>query len=206
MRIFLLAAAMSAAFGLTYVKDVEAFGLGMASSFGVGKAEHTYETVGGDTDYKYKTKRSSAGIVLDTNLSNDSLFNYRLGVGYEEQTFSVTGSKYEAKGITIENDFGFKLVSNRVLRLWAGPEVKLSFLKKDWGDGTKTSLVEFGIGPVVGVNLNLGPLVTLSAKSGFIVSGTGGTRTNIGLGDTDIEGSGGYPFINFGLLFRIGEN
>jgi len=196
---------------LCYVSNVDAFGLGVTSTIGTGTAKHTYESNtynGIDTEYKYDTSRASIGIVMDTNLSKDKLFNYRLGMVYESEEFDRSGFKYQAKGGSIENDFGFGIIRNDLIRLWVGPELRLTYLEKKWDNNSTTSLFEFGLGPVVGVNFNLGPVVTISAKTGYIFNGTGGIRSNNAsnsYNDTDIKGSGNYPIFNLSLLFRIGE-
>lgn len=195
---------------MVYTQNVSAFGLGLTSSVTSGTAKHTYEgnsQVSGSTDFNYETDRNSVGVVMDTNLSKDKVFNYRLGVMYEKEKLSRSGFNYEVKGVSFDNDFGFGVVRNENLRLWLGPELRLSYLEKEWNSNTKTALVEIGVGPVVGVNFNLGSVVTLSAKAGYIFNGTAGNRTNTSAsgGDTTISGTGNYPLLNFALLFRMGE-
>lgn len=200
---------------LTCVQNVEAFGLGISGGYGAGKAEHTYKqatTYGGDVKYNYDTERMSIGVVMDTNLSKDKLFNYRLGLSYEAEDFERTGFKYRAHGGCIENDFGFGIIRDDSIRLWIGPELRISYFEKDWGNGVKTSLAEVGMGPVVGLNININPGITLAAKAGYMIIGTGGTikqptSTIYGssVQEKDIEGTGNYPILNFALIFRIGE-
>jgi hypothetical protein len=202
---------------LAYVGNVEAFGLGVSGSYGSGTAKQTYESTSPftpDPEYKYDdTDRKSIGLVLDTNLSKDKLFNYRLGLAYETVNFKRENQtvSYDPKGCSLENDFGFGIIRTDFLRLWLGPELRFAYLKKPWENRRTTHLVEAGIGPVVGLNFNIGSVVTLSVKGGYIFNKTYGSRTNPATAtttsseDTLITGSGNYPIANLALIFRIGE-
>lgn len=77
------------------------------------------------------------GLVVDTNLAKDDLFNYRLNLGYDYIRFNfnnssgVTDAKFHR--INIFNNFGFGVVRNKLLRFWLGPQLGLRF---QFGDVT----------------------------------------------------------------------
>ena len=70
------------------------------------------------------------GLVVDTCLAQDKLFNYRLHLGYDYIAMDLKSRSagiYEAKfnRINIFNNFGFGIVRNKLLRFWIGPQLGL---------------------------------------------------------------------------------
>ena len=60
-------------------------------------------------DQDYESDRFGLGFVMDTNVAKDSLFNYRLEVGYQHswREFDDFSGEIESDGFTINNTFGF---------------------------------------------------------------------------------------------------
>lgn len=68
-------------------------------------------------------------------------------------------------------------------------------------------MATFGIGPVVGVNLNFGKKLTLALKAGALSMGAGGYIEDKTFDlKWDITEEGSYSFVNVGLIFRLGDN
>ncbi len=157
----------------------------------------------------------SFGLVLDSAVAKDRLYNNRFQFGYDRLTLKPgQGSMYyDLRGYTISNDFGFSLVRSDDIRLWFGPEVKVSVL---WGDdknslGTvirNVGFVGWGVGPVVGLNINMGSAAAFCLKGGFLFSRYRGygDRTNYLYADADYKIKEDTPFINIGVIFRMGND
>ena len=180
--------------------DVMAFGFGVGGSIGAGDLEISTNSVweGGTTTTQYDQDRRSIGLIYDTNVGKDALFNYRLGISYQKMKADSSESKYDLDGVAFENDFGFGIIRNETLRFWAGPEVKVEFLEgteSSMGYQYHESLLGVGIGPVVGVNFHLGNDLSLLVKGGYLF------QSDVRLfSDWDER----YGFLNIGVIFRLG--
>ena len=98
--------------------------------------------------------------------------------------------------INIVNTFGFGVLRTEKVRLWVGPRINIAY---DWDtgdDGWNRLGFEFGVAPAVGVNVNLGRLVSLAADVDYRVA------TTFGAYDDDLGNSGlGSGWVAIGLTF-----
>lgn len=150
--------------------DASAIGLGVG--FNMGSATSDIE-VDGSPIGEYDFDTTDIGLVMDTNLSGVSSFNYRLTLAsasaeYKDLVFD------DLSGFTIVNDFGFGIITDPDFRLWMGPEVRLS-----WISGTATGQFEldvfsFGVGPVIGGNINIGESFTIALSAAYLLQTTNG--------------------------------
>ncbi len=179
-----------------------AVGVGLYVSQGSGDADFdgTYSNFSADTE------QSAIGFTFDTNLSKNRLFNYRLGVEKGTLKFKNFG-QFEVDEVAITNDFGFSMVREDNLRIWIGPELRISFQDKQESSGWEYSGVGVGLGPVVGLNWHLGQNgPSLIAKAGVLGS-------SYAMDVTDPSGwlvdtytiTQNSVFMNFGITFRINE-
>ncbi len=185
-----------------------------AMAFGIGG----YATLGGgNTIYDFSRfewfrtgnmKNSSnlaigGGLVLDTNLANNRIFNYRLKLGGEALNVDRERS-IDMSRLHMQHIFGFGIVRTKVVRLWLGPSIGGSY---SWGKSTglkyylgiapqsyryqqvtapglpyDPTAYTFGLlrdrikklyyggidlGVAVGLNINIGNLVTIGPEMGF---------------------------------------
>jgi hypothetical protein len=167
-------------------------------------------------DYDSDEDATAFGFVLDTNVARDRIFNDRLQIGYEkwEPKLKLKGSggegrKLELKGFAMTHDFGFGVLRTRHVRLWLGPELKLGYYTGSPEDYDRYDMwvFKYGVGPVIGANFNIGEVVTLAVKAGFLLQG------HVGIGEEDytyeedtITGSSTQFYVNFALIFRIGDS
>jgi hypothetical protein len=196
---------------IAMVSDVKALGLGFYGSIGGGSGEAELESDGpGNTsfDFDVDNDHASFGFVLDTAVAKDTLFNYRLSLGYEQTTSTDEwGDDLDLSGLVIDNDFGFGVVRNEKVRLWVGPEVRLSFLSGDLPTHDVTAF-GFGIGPVVGLNLNLGDVAALGFKLSYLFNSYG---ADMSAKNSNLYYDGSYSMTenlvtaNVALIFRLGE-
>jgi hypothetical protein len=188
--------------------DAHAIGLGAYGRYGTGSETWKYDQYLGS--FSKDTPSYGFGFLLDSTVARDSLFNYQFNLGYQQEEVKPFVGGLKLTGISMSHDFGFGVVRSQVLRFWLGPELKFSYVtgsSSTW-DYNK---FDFGIGPVLGVNFHLGPVVTLSLKGGYLFDfGAGraeckGSRSSCGP-NSDFTSNGGEPFINFAIIFRIGDN
>lgn len=192
-----------------FASNAYAFGLGVYGSTGSGSAEWDKEYWDGSSfTYDKDSEHSTFGFVMDTAVAKNTLFNYRLSVGSAkvEHEPGDCCATYELKGIVFENDFGFGIIRKEKFRLWVGPELRIGFYEGEIKNSpVDIDLVEVGLGPVIGANFHLGPVVTLSLKAGHLATEAFGEQSG-GLADADLDVSGSHSFVNFALIFRLDDN
>jgi hypothetical protein len=137
----------------------------------------------GTIDYdEYKCDVNNIGIdfILDTNVSKNSLFNYRLNAGIETFTHKYTDTYYDdfydelrkEKGshtgirIVTDHNFGFGIITDPSLRIWLGPNVRVGFVYTNSKPG-----ISLGAGfTAVGANFNIGSILCLTLETGYLYS------------------------------------
>lgn len=186
--------------GIVAVPNVSAVGLGFYLEGGGGSGEHTINPdLGPNFDEDVDVRHGGVGFMLDTDVLNKGVFNYRLNVGFEGMTIEpdTGGNDLDLGGIVIMNDFGFAIVRNKKLRFWGGPEIKLGIYSGEDNANQDIDLVTFGVGPVLGLNIRLSSSVFLALKGGVLITAYGGQAETY-----DIEeGRATVGFFNVGLLF-----
>ena len=117
-----------------------AVGLGPFYSFDIGKGQFT----GTRSDDGYTLKQDNmhyyAGLVIDSNVSKNSLFAYRCSMGYgfgEIETVKRDYSdspgvtkktkKYNIYMLNLCHTFGFGIIRKKATRFWIGPVVAHTF-------------------------------------------------------------------------------
>ena len=192
-----------------WASNVFAFGMGVAVMKGSETWEDDLDGHNGDRD------SSSFGLVLDTAIAKDSLFNYRLTIATEDNEPS-DGSGLNLEGIAFTHDFGFAVYRNQYVRLWLGPELKFGFYDTVLNDGTGRDAdggaIGWGFGPVFGVNVHVPKVVTFSASLGYHFVGFYADEYDIyqngsyqGFRDIDADYTGA-TYLNLSLLFRFGAD
>jgi len=164
-----------------------------------------------DLDIDFKPS-AGLGIAFDTNIGIDRLFNYRLGLEVMKQEIdSVNGSSCTndcdfGTRFNMVHTFGFGVLRTEKVRLWVGPRINLAF-DSDSGDyGYSRVGFEFGVAPAVGVNVNLGRVVSLAADLDYRVATTAGAwDSDIPLDGGSYSGTTTGLTARFYLLFRFAE-
>ena len=140
----------------------------------------------------------SGGLVLDTNVAKNNLFNYRMHLDYtnlqrknylHEKQFYVGKENHNI--LNMQNSFGFGIVRLQNFRFWLGPHVHISYDFDDKHLGTN-------LGLALGFNYNMAKLITLSLDCG----------ARVGLLEWNSSSGKKYtariePFVNLGILFRV---
>ncbi len=162
-----------------------------------------------DLDYKAS---AGLGLAFDTNIGKDKLFNYRFGLEFMKQEIDAengvacSGDCDFGTRVNLVNTFGFGVLRTQTVRLWVGPRINIAY---DWDTGDNGYArvgFEFGVAPAVGVNVNLGRVVSLAADLDYRFAAT------VGAWDSDFAIDGGSysggtqgATARFYVLFRFGE-
>jgi hypothetical protein len=111
------------------------------------------------------------GLAVDTNRSEDTLFNYRFNIGFDLADMSVSwrglSDSEMGYGFDMKHTFGFGIIRNSVVRLWAGPAVGLNF-NVFLPERDNIYAVGGGAGPVIGANFHLRENFSLGATFGYM--------------------------------------
>ena len=217
MRKFVLIQLLSFLFICFFcISDVMAISLGFTpfTSFSSGdldwKMDHdnSGDIWGGGAyteEFDDDSRHQGIEFVLDTAVARNTVFNYRLNLGYEK--FESKHMDLEMNSITVDNTFGFAVLRTKVVRLWIGPQLHFSYSQDD-NENIDIDLFGFGFAPVIGVNLNFSDLVTPAFTVGYRVTKYEGTRNDsfwYGGDEYDINIDEKSFFFNFSILFRIND-
>lgn len=130
-----------------------ALGLGGYAQFegGTGTIE---PEVGGDVDVT--SSAWGLGLTLDTDPMTAGLWSYRLNLGYQGATFDPDaegpeGESTDFDGFVVDNTFAFTLMNDKMMRVWAGPVIRLASYMND-ENNVETTVGVFGVGAAVGLN------------------------------------------------------
>lgn len=165
-----------------------ATGFGFYGTLGKGtlKFEDEWWAVNAHGDSREGTGIIGTGMVIDSNVAQNQLFNYRLNLGYEKLDidFDQAGETDRLESVVIDQDFGLALYKSDTTRIWFGPEQRIFFSHDEFG---------LGIGPALGINLHTSPEASVALKLGFLFSGFAA------FSDYDKES---HAFLNLAILFR----
>lgn len=187
-------------------------GLGGYFSTGSGSGDWTAQYENGvENDFETDDDGSGFGFVLDTAVAKNRVFNYRLGLGFEQKNYEdEAGATLEIDNFVIENDFGFGIVRTPKIRLWIGPELKIAagsgHVDTDVNEEVDYDVVSVGVGPVLGLNVHVGKVVSIGFKTGLLFESIyGHAQAENSADDVDYTGDDTYFYLNFAIIFRIND-
>lgn len=153
--------------------------------------------------------------VFDTKLANPGVFNYRLQIGYEsfklenEYYYSIMNNPDDnLSRFSIDNTFGFAVLQTSIVRLWLGPQIRLSYMT--YSDNfIELDLFGIGFAPVIGSNFNMGSFFTLAPELGYRFSIYSGlistTEAWITEDSEDYKLINREFFIKLNIIFRLND-
>jgi len=205
-----------------------AMGIGVYGTVGGGKMNHDYSTGELIAPSSSSDFGGGAGVIFDTNLASDKLFNYRAKFGAEKYTVSRE-TDIDMARVHFDNIFGFGIVRTKMLRWWIGPQVGGFYAINTGEEGYRLWFTKglpfllvspfiarlkelkyggFDIGAATGLNINLGTNFTIGVETGFKYDFAWGTQKRSSLlgiyninDDMTINGWELYGEISF--LFRF---
>ncbi|HWR96840.1 MAG TPA: hypothetical protein VN317_00305, partial [Candidatus Methanoperedens sp.] len=206
MRRFTIAAATALLLaGLAAPGQVRAMSIGVYAGAGDGAAD--FDNSDGDGFIRtHDTRHTGGGVVFDASTPRHPL-GYRLSLGWERIVNDPAGAEpgLTMQGLVVDQDLTVNLLNSPgQLRLWAGPELRLGFLKgsPDGVPGGDQDFLAIGIGPVLGLDIDVGPALLVSWKLGYLVTSYSGDRGSTFDSRDDTTLSEGHAFANIALLFR----
>lgn len=207
-KIIMAFAVLALVFGFD-LSTARAAGVGLFASMGSGSPDWTSDF----TPFSFSTDmdHETFGLVFDTNLATQRLFNYRLEIGRTELTaknFAGTGTDFDLDGFTMSHDFGFGAPLGQAVRFWLGPELRFT-----WVDGSlrgdplyDMDLFGFGVGAAAGLNINLPANITLAVKAAYVMmnyTGDGHYRDTFGnYLWTDYDADEDLKYVTVALIIR----
>jgi hypothetical protein len=217
-------------FVITAASNAMAIGIGVYGTIGGGKMQHDYSTDEMIAPSSSTDLAIGGGIILDTNLASNKLFNYRLKIGGEKYT-CARESNIDMARVHCDNIFGFGIVRMQQIRWWIGPQVGgfyttnldekgyKPYLCKEFPFGFIGRLHDlkyggFDIGAATGLNINLGTNFTIGIEGGFKYDFAWGTQKRIDSLDImdslalnvkdDMKISGWELYAQVSFMFRFG--
>lgn len=111
--------------------DTYAVGIGIYATGGTAMSNWMVENenFGSSTDYCF-----GGGLLIDTAVAKNKLFNYRMAIGYEwygsnnPSLYNVKPDYNFAHKFDMSHTFGLGIYRTKTLRFWVGPEVGLTCL------------------------------------------------------------------------------
>lgn len=188
-----------------------AIGLGFVTGGGYENWKVNDDVEGSDPGYHGDRRVANFGFVLDTRVRKDTLVGYRLTIRGEQNK----GGKIDMRGLTATHDLTFGLIRTNSMRLWIGQEIKttsyidLSINSEVVSEDELGSVLGFGVGPIVGLNIHLQNSLSFSFTAAILeTSYTGETdyysrRDGKRYGDLHVNSRGLY--INAEIVFRLNE-
>lgn len=110
-------------------------------------------------------------LVIDTAVAKNRIFNYRLSV--ECGTFTARREylfrnvSFSVNRMTCASTFGFGLWRSRTMRIWAGPQIALSYEFSNKDSRILDTFIYNKAGGVIGINFHTGESTTVSFEVGF---------------------------------------
>ena len=164
---------------LLVASPVYSVGFGLFVNGGNAKSSWDGDFINSDSDGQHL----DFGFSIDTNLATDRLFNYRMELGrayWEIDNVNNLSGDADLDGLMLNQDFGFGGLVSDSVRLWLGPELRLTYLndERDGISPTDFDLFGLGFGAAVGANINFPGRLTLAAKGGYVMMNYYGNGPN----------------------------
>jgi hypothetical protein len=202
---------------MLFAKSAMAVGLGAYGTGGVNISSWTYASGGSKESFKTNDFIYGGGLVIDSAVAKDMLFNYRFTAGYEQYVSQDKSSGYLSDPIhrvSMSHTFGFGVLRNQNLRLWIGPRIGMHYLRfRSYYTGyllflsgdiiffrDKREIDALGVDLLfaLGLNINIGDYTTVFFDIGC------GLIANFNLrGNEDATGFGTEAKI--GVMFRVSD-
>jgi hypothetical protein len=177
---------------LLLLASSETFAYGVGACASIGSGSFNFRELEKDESSRSDVNSYlGGGILFDTAVAEDEVFNYRVNFGFEiwkrDFVLNEDTGRYH---ITLYNSFGFGIVRLQWMRLWLGPQLGLQYLRQS-ATGSSYRHEGFGmtLGAVAGVNFNIG--------RDFSIGLDGGGRYRFSYMGSDRKEA--YDFFHYGI-------
>lgn len=171
--------------------------------------ESTYYEKGYSQNRSYKPS-AGFGLVFDTNIQKDKLFNYRLGLETlnrmvkDINNTSCTNNCNQSTRVNIVNTFGFGIVRSQNIRVWIGPRINVAYHIERGNNEYHRSELEFGVAPAMGINIDLDKTVSLGLDLDYRAAAiTGSSGDSNYYSSINYNGSTQGATARFYLIFKL---
>ncbi|MEN8303712.1 MAG: outer membrane beta-barrel protein [Campylobacterota bacterium] len=184
---------------------VNAGGVGVYVPYSMGiEADRTStdDWTGVESEYSYELERKSGlGIAFATNLGQERVFGYKFALEFtnpKSKTWTNSSDKIE-----MLHTFEFGIARTQDVKFWIGPRINMGYETFD-NSSYERDGIEFGVGPAVGININLGQQFTIAFDIDYKYAWQGGswsTASGDGTYESDITGA----TARLGVFYRFNE-
>jgi hypothetical protein len=171
----LLAAVVALAVGMLGAGSAHAGGFGGSLSY--TRSQSKLDDVDDFwADLNTESDEVGIGLVFDTNLAQDRLFNYRLNasLAFVDEEVGQAGLENQVQGtnVSLDQTFGFGFIRTPTIRVFIGPSLHLGVGRIDdhirvsgFRENYERTSVTAGLGPELGINYHVGRHLTFSTSA-----------------------------------------
>ncbi|MBY0398774.1 hypothetical protein K2X89_00630 [Myxococcota bacterium] len=171
----LLAALVAAGLGLLASESAGAGGFGGSLSY--TRSQSKLDDIDDFwADLNTESDEVGFGLVFDTNLARDRLFNYRLNasLAFVDEEVGQAGLENQVQGtnVSLDQTFGFGFIRTPSLRVFVGPSLHLGVGRIDdnihvsgFRENYERTSFTAGLGPELGMNFHVGRHLTFSTSA-----------------------------------------
>lgn len=181
-----------------------AFAIGLSLNLKETGKSMPSEGISFSTPMEFLIKRMRGiDLTLDTSLTRDRLFSYRVSVECDNIVNRREGFfgnySFTVNRLIWSNTFGFGLIRTDYMKIWAGPQISLSYEFKNRNNSISDPAVHNKFGSVLGANFNAAKDFVISVEMGFRTGYSFDLKRN---GHPTTNGSRIEPIAGFKLIFR----
>lgn len=188
MRKRFLLIAIATLIVISFSKSLSAYGVGAYVNGGIGESRLTsyyfYTPPPMYLNYSFKGINYivGGGLLFDTYLSDDFLFNYRLQLGFDEFRYPkspdtiypeynyIPGISYDrAFRLSLKNTFGIAFFRNNLLRAWAGLSISSVYYPNNLSSDNYHIIIPRLLVPglVIGLNFHIHKMMSFIIECGL---------------------------------------
>lgn len=171
----LLASVLALGLGLLASESAQAGGFGGSLSY--TRSQSKLDDVDDFwADLNTESDEVGIGLVFDTNLAQDRLFNYRLNasLAFVDEEVGQAGLENQVQGtnVSLDQTFGFGFIRTPTVRVFIGPSLHLGVGRIDdnihvngFRENYERTSFTAGLGPELGINFHVGRHLTFSTSA-----------------------------------------
>lgn len=171
----LLASVLALGLGLLASESARAGGFGGSLSY--TRSQSKLDDVDDFwADLNTESDEVGIGLVFDTNLAQDRLFNYRLNasLAFVDEEVGQAGLENQVQGtnVSLDQTFGFGFIRTPTVRVFIGPSLHLGVGRIDdnihvngFRENYERTSFTAGLGPELGINFHVGRHLTFSTSA-----------------------------------------
>ncbi|MFO0687531.1 MAG: hypothetical protein U0900_02380 [Myxococcota bacterium] len=169
--------ALGVALGMGLLAPVVAEAAGFGGSLSYTRSQSKLDDVDDFwADLNTESDEVGIGLVFDTNLARNRLFNYRLNasLAFVDEEVGQAGVENQVQGtnVSLDQTFGFGFIRTPHVRVYVGPSLHLGVGRVDdnvhlngFRENYERTSFTAGLGPELGFNFHVGRHLTFSTSA-----------------------------------------